>query len=60
MIFLCLIGVLLAGIALGVFLTQGSQIRVRANVLSERCQPKLTWPAARGKPAATHRCNSRP
>jgi len=40
MIFLCLIGVLLAGVGLSVFLTQGSQIRVRANVLSERCHPQ--------------------
>lgn len=40
MIFLCLIGVLLGGIGLGVFLTQGSQVRVRANVLSKRCHPQ--------------------
>jgi hypothetical protein len=36
-IIMCLIGVLFAGIALGIFLTQGSQIKVRAHVLSERC-----------------------
>ncbi len=40
MILMILIGLLLAGIALGVFLTQGSQIRMTANVLSERCHPQ--------------------
>jgi hypothetical protein len=39
MIVMCLVGVLLAGLGLGVFLTQGSQIRVTAKVLSEKCHP---------------------
>jgi hypothetical protein len=40
MIVMCLVGVLLVGLALGVFLTQGSQIRVTAKVLSEKCRPR--------------------
>lgn len=35
-----LCGLLLAGIALGVFLTQGQQVRVVADVLSKRCHPR--------------------
>lgn len=53
-IIMCLIGVLLAGIALGVFLTQGSQIRVRAHVLSERCHPQTDL--ATGQPET--RCDA--
>ena len=40
MIVLFLCGVVLAGIALLVFSTQGSQIQVTAKVLSERCHPQ--------------------
>jgi len=47
MFVMILCGLLLVVIALGVFLTQGSQIRVVADVLSERCQPRidLAFPA---------------
>jgi len=47
MLVVVLCGLLLVVIALGVFLTQGSQIRVVADVLSERCQPRidLAYPA---------------
>ncbi len=43
-----LCGLLMAGIALGVFLTQGSQVRVVARVLSERCRPRddLAYPGS--------------
>lgn len=37
---LLLIGAVMILIALGVFLTQGSQIRVTANVLAEHCHPQ--------------------
>jgi hypothetical protein len=37
---LLLIGLVLVAIALGVFLTQGSQVRVTATVLSEHCHPQ--------------------
>jgi len=40
LIIMCVTGVLLAGLALGVFLTQGSQIQVKAKVLSEQCHPQ--------------------
>ena len=41
-------GLLMAGIALAVFLTQGSQVRVVARVLSERCHPRddLAYPGS--------------
>jgi hypothetical protein len=47
MLVVVLCGLLLVVIALGVFLTQGSQLRVVADVLSERCQPRidLAYPA---------------
>jgi hypothetical protein len=56
MLVIILCGLLLAVIALGIFLTQGSQIRVVADVLSERCQPRtdLAYPAA----ATETRCNA--
>lgn len=41
MLVLTLCGLVLAVVALSVFLTQGSQIRVVAHVLSERCQPRF-------------------
>ena len=37
---LCLIGVLMTALVLGVFLTQGSQMKARASVLSEQCHPQ--------------------
>jgi hypothetical protein len=47
MLVVVLCGLVLVVIALSVFLTQGSQIRVVADVLSERCQPRidLAYPA---------------
>jgi hypothetical protein len=47
MIVVIVCGLLLVVIALSVFLTQGGQIRVVADVLSERCQPRtdLAYPA---------------
>ena len=46
MLVVVLCGLLLVVIALGVFLTQGSQIRVVADVLSERCQPRIDLASA--------------
>jgi hypothetical protein len=51
MIVLFLCGVVLAGIALLVFSTQGSQIQVTAKVLSERCHPQTDL--------ATHQAETR-
>jgi hypothetical protein len=47
-------GVLVAGIALVVFLTQGSQIKVQAHVLSERCHQQTDL--ATGEPET--RCDA--
>jgi hypothetical protein len=41
MLVVSLCGLLLVVVALGVFLTQGSQVRVVAHVLSERCQLRI-------------------
>lgn len=43
------IGALMAVIALGVFLTQGSQITVTASVLSEHCHPQVDLATGQGE-----------